>query len=114
MQLTFEHQAAREAGELGMRRALEHAEAEHVGWGQLALMFLAHYAQQHKRFTSYELRKAARDWGLVMPPTDKAFGPIFQRAAREGVIHGNGYVAHPERHASPTVLWESLVYGRAT
>ena len=100
---------ARAQGEDGARRALSHAEADVPTWGWLARLFLEQYARSHKRFTSFDLRAAAREWGLVMPPTDKAFGAVFKRAAKEGVIRGIGYAPHPERHASPTVLWESML-----
>jgi len=98
---------ARELRDEGMQRAIEHAEADVPGWANLAYLFLCKYAKENRQFTSFDLRVAAREWGLVMPPTDKAFGSVFTKAAKNGVIRKAGYRAHPERHASPTVLWES-------
>jgi hypothetical protein len=34
----------------GMRRALDHAEADHAGWGDLAYAYLTRYAETHDRF----------------------------------------------------------------
>ena len=101
--------AAKVQRDEGMAQALDHAERDTPSWGVLALMFLKSYANTHRQFTSFDLRNAAKAWGLVMPPTDKAFGPVFVRAAKEGVIRKAGYAQHPERHASPTVLWDSLI-----
>lgn len=99
---------ARAARDEGMKRALDHAERDVPAWSAVALQFLRGYAAKHRQFTSFELRNAAREWGLSMPATDKAFGSVFVKAAKEGVIERAGYVPHPERHASPTVLWNSL------
>lgn len=93
----------------GMSRALEHAEQEEPGWGDVALLFLKKYAREHAEpFTALDVRTAAAEWGLSEPPTPKAFGSVFQRAAREGVIKKIGYAPHAERHASPTVLWRTV------
>lgn len=91
----------------GMDRALKHAEDEVPGWGEVALLYLKRYAREHRQFTALEVRQSAKEWGLVEPPTPKAFGSVFQKAARLGVIRKIGYAPHAERHASPTVLWAS-------
>lgn len=101
---------ARHAAEEGMQRAADHAEEECPGWGDVALRFVERHARAHQRFTAHELRQSAREWGLVMPPSDKAFGQVFRTAAKQGIIRKAGYAPHPERHASPTVLWESMLY----
>ncbi len=108
-QMPIDFAAAVAARDAGMAQALDHANRVVEGWGDLAYLFLEKYAKEQRRFTSYDVRMAAKSWGLIMPITDKAFGPVFLRAAKQGIIRRAGYEQHPERHASPTVLWESLV-----
>lgn len=51
---------------------------------------------------------SARTAGLDEPPTPKAFGSVFVKACRRGVIRKAGYLPHAERHQSPTVVWERV------
>jgi hypothetical protein len=102
--------SARAARDAGMARALAHAEAEQPNWGDVAYMALVVFVALHpapRTFTSLEFREWARS-RISDPPTPKAFGPVFVRAARAGIIRKVGYAPHPERHASPTVLWEAV------
>lgn len=93
-----------------MARAADHAERVSPEWLERAYAILRQYAMTHEQFTSYDFRRA----GLtVSPTTSKAFGAVFQRAARAGLIVNIGYEKHPERHLSPTVLWRSQIYGMA-
>lgn len=91
----------------GMQRAQDHAEEASPGWADRAFAALCAHATRGGRFTSYEFRMAAYGQGLDAPPTDKAFGPVFLRAAKAGVIRKAGYAQHPERHASPTPVWSA-------
>jgi hypothetical protein len=111
IQAAIDFEAARRARDEGMARAQSHAEADAPGWSDTAYGFLLNHARATAQFTSYEFRQAMRIMGKPMPPTDKAFGPVFRRAAREGVIEKAGYTQHPERHCSPTPIWRSLVFG---
>ncbi len=97
---------ARAGRDSGMQRAQEHAEDVAPGWADRAFAALCAYAKLAGRFTSYEFRMTAYSQGLDAPPTDKAFGPVFLRAVKAGVIQKTGYAQHPERHASPTPVWE--------
>lgn len=102
--ILYSSRAARDAG---MAQALAHAEAEQPSWGTVAYLALVMFAgRAGGKFTSHDFREWARD-RLPEPPTPKALGPVFVRAARHQIIRKAGYAPHPERHASPTVLWES-------
>lgn len=96
---------AKAARDEGMQRAADHANRAIPGWGDLALQFLRLYALRHAEFTSEQVRHAADDWGLIAPPTAKAWGQVYRRAAREGVIEKAGYAVALERHYSPCPLW---------
>jgi hypothetical protein len=92
----------------GMGQALGHAESVEPGWGDLAYEWLAHYVAGEKgvQFTSFLFISWCQLNDFDMPPTQKAFGSIFTKAAKNGLIRKVGYRPHPLRHASPTVLWE--------
>ena len=92
-----------------MQQALDHAERVQPAWGEIAYTALVDYASARHVFNSYTFRKWFHAMGYAAPPTDKAFGAIFSKAARNGVIERIGYDPHPERHASPTPRWRSLV-----
>lgn len=110
MQLELDYTAARAARDNGMRRALEHAEREHDGWKHEAYEALVAYARTHREFTSEQFRA---DTGMQSPTTPKAFGAVFQRAARAGVITKRGFAIAKERHLSPCPLWESQIFAGA-
>lgn len=92
----------------GMAQALGHAESVEPGWGDTAAMELLRYCKGMSggKFISDEFINWFQSHGLTMPPTNKAFGPVFTKAAKNGLIRKVGYRPHPLRHASPTVLWE--------
>lgn len=107
MQTAIDFEAAREAGYAGARASAEHADAVSPGWTERAYQALCAFARQVRSFTSFDFRCSVESQGLEKPPTDKAYGAVFQRAARAGVIRKAGYAPHPERHCSPTPIWEA-------
>lgn len=97
---------ARHQRDIGMARAEAGAEDACEGWGDLALQFIRLYVAQHAgRFTAEDVVEAADEWGLIKPPSDKAWGPIFRRAAVLGIIRKDGFAVCRKRHCSPTVAW---------
>lgn len=109
-QAIFDFDPARRERDTGMATALAHAEQVNDGWGDVALAKLTIYARTHAQFTSYDFRQA---YTGPEPPTPKAFGPAFLKAAKQGVIQRVGYQPHPERHCSPTPVWRSLICAEA-
>lgn len=94
-----------------MQQALDHAESETARWGDRALAYLRRYAERHDRFPGWFVTKAADLTGAVpTPPTPKAWGAIFTKAARVGWIVKNGYTQDPHRHANPCPVWKSLIW----
>jgi hypothetical protein len=94
-----------------MRRALDHAEQQVSTWGELALAYLELYAETHDAFPGWFVTRAAElDRVVPTPPTLKAWGAIFKKAARLGYIKRTGYTPDPHRHAAPAPLWTSLIY----
>ncbi len=91
----------------GMKRAADHADRVSAEWGQRALDFLRGWVVGRTSFTSTDVRIAATAAGVPAPTHERAWGPVFMRASRLGLITPAGYVPHPDprAHATPARLW---------
>ncbi len=108
-QLALTH--AREKAEDGMKRAGAHAERVIPAWLDLAFSYLELYAMNHQRFTGEDVVDAfnADPKGYERPPTDRAWGSVFTRGLREGVMLKTKDT-EPRRkgNCSPGWVYESL------
>lgn len=96
--------AARARRDEGMASVEAHANEEIPEWSEYAFVFLMHFARGHKEFRIEEVRTAAI--GFVPPPPDsRAWGPVVQRAAREGFIKVCGYAPAATSNGSPKPVW---------
>lgn len=93
----------------GMRDALSHAESVMPTWGDVALLYLQAYARAHREFIAEDVVEYAASRGLNTAQP-KAWGAVFQNAARRADITRRGYAPSRKRHLSPTVLWASQIY----
>lgn len=109
-QLTIDFAEARAARDAGMSKALRHAERIDDEWPDAALGFLYRYARAHEHFISEEATAEAERLGYGSPADGRAWGGVFKRAAREGIIQRAGFGISKRRHLSPTPLWRSLVF----
>ena len=114
-QLTLDHTIARAEADAGMRRSLEHAEAECAGWGGRALRWLRFYAETHAEFPGWFVtQEAERDPGFPTPATPKAWGAVWTKATRLGIVRDTGKtMKHPRRHNCKAIVWRSLVFRAA-
>lgn len=110
LQQTIDFTAARKARDEGMARAQAHAEADMPGWSEAAYGFLRAYARIHEHFISEDVSGSSKARGFPQPSTDRAWGPVYRRAVREGVIVQDGAGRSARRHASICPRWRSLVY----
>jgi hypothetical protein len=95
----------------GMRLALEHAELIEDHWGEIAYAFLVAYAQRTSLFISEDVSDASKaDTAFPQPPTDRAWGSIYKRAIRAGIIVQAGAGRSRRRHASICPLWRSTLF----
>jgi len=102
-------QLARDAG---MARATAHANTDHTAWSERAYAALVNYCCFTPRFAGHELIAAAELAGV--PRVDgRAWGSVFVRAAKAGLIQKAGFTINPHRHQSPTPVWISLICGQA-
>ena len=112
-QLTLDHAIARAEADAGMRRALEHAERDVEKWGDLAYLFLEQFCRAHAAFISEDVSDASIAWGLIQPPTLRAWGQVYRRAIKSGLIAQDGTGRSRRRHYSICPRWRSLVFRAA-
>lgn len=111
-QRVLDFEAARRKRDEGIQRAIDHAEVVTPRWGDTAWSFLVDYARANVSFTAEDARQAAERSGAVPPPPDKrAWGGVFQRASRAGLIQRIGFVTarDPKVHCNNIALWRSTV-----
>ena len=94
----------RDAGAAAAEGAANRA---HVGWTDQAYELLRQYAAGSLVFTPEDVRKFAAKRGLPPPPDSRAWGGVFMRARRAGIIRHGGYRAseNPSRHGGPVSQW---------
>lgn len=67
--------------------ALDRAEREIPGWSDIALHFLRNFAaRQSELFTAEAVTKAAQEWGMAEPSNPRAWGGVYRRAIKAGII----------------------------
>lgn len=110
-QLTITH--ARQLRDEGMARAGDHAERVTPQWLDTAYAFLLNFATTHQTFISEDVSDASKVWGMVQPPTDRAWGSVYVRAVKAGIIVQDGAGRSRRRHASICPMWRSLVFRSA-
>lgn len=109
-QLTLDNAMARAQADDGMRRAIEHAERTVEKWGDLAYIYLEQFCRRHLVFISEDVSDASKKYGLIQPPTDRAWGAVYQRAIKAGMIEQEGSGRSRRRHHSICPKWKSKIY----
>ncbi|WLA80343.1 hypothetical protein QIH87_50165 (plasmid) [Bradyrhizobium elkanii] len=105
---------AEHARDAGMQQAAQHADEVEPGWSERAYTFLIGYARTHSDFISEDVSDAAIAAGEPQPPTLRAWGQIYRRAAKNDAILMTGMGRSRRRNASVCPRWSSLIYkGRA-
>ena len=92
----------------GMEAVASKANRFNIGWTNEAFLFLVSYAENNKEFLAEEVIKASKD-ELPQPHDNRAWGAIFHKAAKAGVINRVGFKGAKTSHGSPKPLWGSLV-----
>lgn len=93
---------ARAARDAGIQQAAEHAEEVHPDWNNLAYEALRVFAAGKRgtsaTFTSEDVRGSIAAAFVPQPPHLRAWGAVFQRAARAGLIAKAGIVESRAAH----------------
>jgi hypothetical protein len=95
--------------DIGIERAVEHADHAVDGWSDWALEAVRQYASRHPDdpFLTEDVRDWAWKRGLPKAPDDRAWGAVMQRARRAGYIGNVGYRSARSSNLSPKILWTS-------
>lgn len=96
---------ARGERDAGICAAAEHADSVDPSWSFKAYAWLCQYAYDHQYLTCIPVTRQ-----FPSPTTNKAYGSLFVKAQRDGIIEKVGYVENPERHNSPTPQYRSLIW----
>lgn len=108
-QLNFEAEKARD---IGIQRAVDHANKETPSWSDRAVELFLAYCQENKgaNFMTEDVRWYAEALGLPEPPDKRAWGAIAVMAKRRGLIRSNGYAPQKavNAHCAPKTVWVAL------
>lgn len=102
---------ARTARDEGIATAIEHADKVHDGWSEKAYQFLSDYLKENKGlFMAEDVRNKAIKEAFPAPPDQRAWGAVFVRAVKAGIIKRRGYaqVKNPVGHCHPAAVWQGV------
>lgn len=97
----------------GIQQAVDHANAVHKDWCDIAFDFLKGYIEINPMFMAEDVRFASQ--GIVpIPPTQRAWGGIIRKAASMNLIKSNGQkqVKNVKAHMAFATEWRSLIVKR--
>lgn len=101
---------SRAARDAGMLASVNHADRVERSWSTNAYALLKEYCKTHPTFMGEDVRHWAHgDRMLPTPPDSRAWGSLFNRAAREGIIVRVGYAPQrdPKAHRAPKSVWRA-------
>lgn len=103
----------RELRDAGMQVALDSAQRQTEGWPTEAMNALRTYLHAHpgKEFMAEDVRIYAYDvLAVPYPPHCRAWGAIFRRAVRDGLIRRVRIapVKTPSSHMANAAVWRAL------
>lgn len=99
---------ARAAGDEAGERAAKRAERQDAAFRDRAAVFVTDYLRAHSTASSEDITDAAKCAGIV-PPDDRAFGPVYASLARRGRIAFAGYCVRRKGHGTAGGRLWSLV-----
>lgn len=103
----------KELARAGAKLAEDHAEAEHLGWKDLADGYLLEFLSQHKgKFLAEQVREFSYARGLPRPSSERAWGGVMMHASSEDkrIIKwaGHAQVSNRRAHSATAALWEAF------
>lgn len=96
---------ARLGAERGMNQAVDHANRVAPQWSTRAYDKLFEYAWLGNDFMTEDVRLWAEETGLDMPPDNRSWGAVINRAVRENLIERVGYGNSKTGHMRPMPIW---------
>lgn len=101
---------ARKAASAGITRAVNNADRQIPDWSTQAYSFLLTFARTHEYFISEDVSGASKTEHFPQPPTDRAWGAIYRKAVKAGVIRQDGMGRSARRHCSICPRWRSMIW----
>jgi hypothetical protein len=101
---------AEQQARLGMARAVAAADRRIPLWSEEAFAFLRNFASTHPSFISEDVSDAHEGAGFPQPGNLRAWGAIYRRAVKAGLIRQDGIGRSRRRHNSICPKWKSLIY----
>jgi hypothetical protein len=99
--------AAERRRDLGIERAVDHADRVRAEWSERAVELLRSWALGRPPFLAEQFRETAAKI-VGHPPDARAWGAVVRAAAAEGYIRRVGYAPALSSNLSPKCLWEPL------
>lgn len=96
------------ARDLGIQQAVENANQQNDKWSDIAYNFFLNYIQNHSEFMIEDVRVASVGF-IPEPPSNRAWGGIAIRAAKNGTITRIGFrnVNNVNAHCTPATVWQT-------
>lgn len=91
-----------------MEAALAHAERIYDCWADRAYQFLLNYSRSHALIFAEDVTQAAGVFGVPVPPTTRAWGSLYCRAKRDGILAPTNETRH-RKNGSLAIVYRSLV-----
>lgn len=110
----FDWSAARAASDAGIQQAADHAEDVNPKWLDKAYealrVFAAGKRSSGATFTSEDVRNSIAAAAVPEPPDLRAWGVVFRRAARDGLIAKVGIVESRATHCHCALVssWKAV------
>lgn len=106
-QLSLFNHTAEQLRDRGMAMALEHAEEKFESWGDRCYELLKQYIEINNTPFMAEFFRQWTEGKIEDPPTKRAFGSVFARAARYKLITLTGYAktTNYKAHRTPAAVW---------
>lgn len=105
----FNIEQGRAARDAGMQKAVDTTEKLVDNWSEIAYSLLLDFLSvHHGPFQAEEVRShAAMREDFPLPVSSRAWGAVFFRAAKNGLISRQGYapVTNPKAHRTPAAVW---------
>lgn len=95
-----------ELRDIGISQSMETAEKHQENWTHFAYQFLLNYIKSNNEFMAEDVREASE--GIIQsPPSKRAWGGIFVKAVKSGLIKRKGFqnVRNANAHMAIATKW---------
>lgn len=108
-EINFDIPAAIQQRDLGIERAINHADRVCDDWGDKAYSLLLDFIKVTSEFMTEDFRLST-EGKLPEPPDNRAYGALIVRAKKNGLIRHLRYEAAKDKksHRNPKSVWGKI------